>query len=106
MSRVILCLTLLAPLAGCSGPGRDRKVIGLSVLTLTNPFFKEIADNFREEAANHGYDVVAVSGDMDVAKQDRQVRDFVVRRVEAIVLCPCESRSIGPTIQHANTAGI
>jgi ribose transport system substrate-binding protein len=41
-----------------------------------------------------------------VAKQQNQVKDFIVRRVAAIVLCPCDSRSIGPAIQEANSAGI
>jgi hypothetical protein len=32
-------------------------VIGVSVLTLTNPFFKEIGDSLTAEAAPHGYEV-------------------------------------------------
>jgi ribose transport system substrate-binding protein len=96
--------------AGCSsegsGDGAARRTIGLSVLTLTNPFFKEIADTMTEEAAKHGYDVVVVSGEFDVARQDKQLDDFVVKRVDAIVLCPCDSRAIGPAIRKANAAGV
>jgi ribose transport system substrate-binding protein len=85
---------------------KTRGVIGLSVLTLTNPFFKVIADTMTEEAAKHGYEVIVTSGEFDVAKQQNQVKDFIVRRVSAIVLCPCDSRAIGPVIQEANAAGI
>ncbi|WP_435010277.1 substrate-binding domain-containing protein [Tundrisphaera lichenicola] len=87
-------------------PVAKRGTIGVSVLTLTNPFFKVIADGITEEAGKHGYDVVVTSGEFDVARQQDQVKDFIVRRVAAIVLCPCDSRSIGPAIQEANTAGI
>jgi ribose transport system substrate-binding protein len=87
-------------------PAASRGTIGLSVLTLTNPFFKEIADTMTAEAARHGYDVLAVSGEFDVAKQQNQVKDFIVRRVAAIVLTPCDSKAIGPVIQEANEAGI
>jgi len=80
--------------------------IGLSVLTMNNPFFKEIADSMAAEAAKHGYEVVAVSGDFDVAKQQNQVKDFIVQQVSVIVLCPCNSKSIGPAIKEANDAGI
>lgn len=80
--------------------------IGLSVLTMNNPFFKEIADTMTAEAAKHGYKVVAVSGDFDVAKQQNQVKDFIVKKVSAIVLCPCDSKAIGPAIREANKAGI
>jgi ribose transport system substrate-binding protein len=76
------------------------------VLTLTNPFFNEIADNLREEAGRHGYDVVVVSGEFDAARQHNQVKDFIVQKVAAIVLCPCDSKAVGPAIQEANAAGI
>jgi ribose transport system substrate-binding protein len=97
--------------SGTAAPGTAAKAekkgtIGLSVLTLTNPFFKVIADTFTEEAAKRGYDVVVVSGEFDVAKQQNQVKDFIVKKVAAIVLCPCDSRSIGPAIQEANDAGV
>jgi ribose transport system substrate-binding protein len=87
-------------------PSRDKGTIGLSVLTLTNPFFKEIADTFTAEANRRGYRVVAVSGDFDVARQQNQVKDFIVQQAAAIVLCPCDSRAIGPAIQEADAAGI
>ncbi len=83
-----------------------KGVIGLSVLTLTNPFFKEIANKMTEEAAKHGYGVTVVSGEFDVARQQNQVKDFIVSKVAAIVLTPCDSKAIGPAIQEANSAGI
>lgn len=86
--------------------GTSRGTIGLSVLTLTNPFFKEIADHFRDEVAGHGYETLVVSGELDAARQRNQVKDFIVRKVAAIVLTPCDSKSIGPVIQEANHAGI
>lgn len=84
----------------------SKGTIGISVLTLTNPFFKEIADSLTAEAAQHGYDTLVVSGELDVARQQNQVKDFIVRKVAAIVLTPCDSKSIGPVIQEANRAGI
>ncbi len=85
---------------------KSRGTIGVSVLTLTNPFFKEIADSLTAEAARHGYEVVAVSGEFDPAKQHNQVKDFLIKKVSAIVLCPCDSKAVGPAIQEANEAGI
>lgn len=83
-----------------------KRTIGLSVLTLTNPFFKEIADNMADEGKKHGYSVIVTSGEFDVAKQQNQVKDFLVKKVDAIVLTPCDSKSIGPAIEEANQAGI
>ena len=106
---LLLALVGAAALGGCARSGdtaRGRRTIGLSVLSLTNPFFIEIADNLRDEAAKHGYEVIVVSGENDVARQDKQVHDFVVRRVDAIVLSPCDSKAIGEAIRAANDAGV
>jgi ribose transport system substrate-binding protein len=85
---------------------KSAGTIGVSVLTMNNPFFKEITDSMTAEAAKHGYTIVAVSGDYDVARQQNQIKDFIVKKVNAIVLCPCDSKAIGPAIREANQAGI
>ena len=106
-TTALLAVTIL--LAGCrksDPPAATKGTIALSVLTLTNPFFKDIADSLTAEAAKHGYDVIVTSGEFDVAKQQDQVKDFLVKKVTAIVLTPCDSKSIGPAIKEANAAGI
>jgi ribose transport system substrate-binding protein len=123
-SLAILTATVLAMLTGCGSstevarispaakpvaetpksPGKGT--IGVSVLTLTNPYFKVIADTITEEAGKKGYDVIVTSGEFDVAQQQNQVKDFIVKKVAAIVLCPCDSRAIGPAIQEAGAAGV
>lgn len=90
-----------------STPGQGKSgTIGVSLLTLDNPFFKVIGDNITAEGKRRGYEAIVVSGDKDVAKQSNQIKDFIVKKVSAIVLSPCDSRSIIPVIQEANTAGI
>jgi ribose transport system substrate-binding protein len=118
-----LPLLLLLALAGCNPPAAppadgpapqpgaqpsagSRGTIGVSVLTLTNPFFKVIGDTITAEAKAHGYDTQVVSGEFNVATQQNQVKDFIVRKVAAIVLTPCDSKAIGPAIKEANEAGI
>ena len=39
---------------------KGRPLIGVSLLTLSNPFFKEIADALQSEGAKRGYDVVTM----------------------------------------------
>jgi ribose transport system substrate-binding protein len=83
-----------------------KLTIGFSALTLTNPFFKIIADEMTVEGRKHGYEVLVVSADQDVNRQTSQVEDFIVRQVSAIVLNPCDSKAIGAAIRKANDAGI
>jgi ribose transport system substrate-binding protein len=87
--------------------GRETKgVIGLSVLTLVNPGFRMMADAMEAEAAKYGYELILESGDLDPAKQKDQIENFIVQKVDAIVLCPCDSITIGTAIKEANKAGI
>jgi len=124
MRRLDCCSLLLISLVwmGCgkgesSGPrGTDvgstgesvtiKGTIGYSALTLTNPFFKVIADTMTEEALKHGYELIVVSGERDVKTQADQIDDFIVKGVAAIILNPCDSKSIGPAIKRANEKGI
>ena len=85
---------------------KAKGTIGVSLLTLDNPFFKVIGDHITAEGKKRGYETIVVSGDKDVAKQGNQIKDFIVKKVSAIVLSPCDSKSIIPVIQEANAAGI
>jgi len=116
---LVACLIL----AGCNGqPAEDaassdssaanketatsKGRIGFSALTLTNPFFRIIADTMTEEASQHGYTIAVVSADQNVVRQSEQIDEFIVQGVAAIVLNPADSVSIGEAIRRANESGI
>jgi len=100
---LILCCFLPASIAA---PPKKKATIGVSLLTMTNPFFRELGDAMKDEAAKRQMEVILTAGEFDPAKQHHQVSDFITRRVDAIVLSPCDSKSIGTAIAEANKAGI
>lgn len=109
----LLAISALSLLIGCgtsekknTSAAKLRGTLGISVMTSRNPFFNVIGEAFKAEAEKAGYQVILLSGDEDVAKQQNQVKDFLVQKVRAIVLCPCDSRAIGPVIREANDAGV
>ena len=122
MKNQTVGLILLMLLAGCnsseqstpaaatdgasSSEAAATKKIGFSALTLTNPFFKIIADTMVAAGTEAGYEVIVVSGDQDVNRQTAQIEDFIVQGVSAIVLNPCDSKAVGTAIRKANEAGI
>ena len=103
-STVILALAALL-LIGCSQKS-PRKVIGVSLLTKEHVFYRDLEKGLRSSAANYGYDLVINSGDWDLAKHQAQIENYIVQKVDAIIVCPCDSKGIGPAIQKANSAGI
>ena len=84
---------------------QGKGVIGVSVLTMTNPFFKVIGDAVAEEAGKQGYEVVVVSGDNDVPAAEPG-EGFPGQEGSGDRACPCDSKAIGPAIQEANAAGM
>lgn len=109
--KSLLLLTVLQLICACDSNQNDsvqssRPIIGVSLLTLTNPFFKDMGVAIEAEADNHGYEVVIVAGEFDPAKQQNQLADFIVKNVAAILLCPVDSKAIGTSIAQANEAGI
>ncbi|MCP4544972.1 MAG: substrate-binding domain-containing protein [bacterium] len=115
---VVLVLTIAGFLiVGCGGDGEDarntdeaasgkRAVIGVSLLTRTHPFYQALEAGLGEAARERGYELIIQAGEFDVARQKDQIENFIVRQVDAIIVSPCDSKSIGTTIQAANRAGI
>lgn len=84
----------------------SQKVIGVSLLTLQHQFYQELRDGFESTAAEYGYRPVIVSAEFDSSRQSNQIDEFIVQKVDAIVVCPCDSRSVGASIIAANQANI
>lgn len=83
-----------------------RGTIGISVQNLSNPFFKVIEDTLTREAAKHGYAVLARDAQRKIELQRDQVEEFLVKGVDAIVLCPCQTKAVGAVIRKANEKNI
>jgi len=106
--RVVGLLLTLLVLASCGGnddpPG--TKVIGVSLLTRTHDFFKDLEAGMRAEADKRGYRLIVMGADSNPTIQASQLEDFVVQNVDAIILCPCNSDTVASNLRSADEAGI
>jgi ribose transport system substrate-binding protein len=105
----------LSIFAGCGKKEESQKpattsqatvTIGVSLLTRTHPFYQDLEAGLQDAAKANGYQLLITAGEFDVAKQKDQIQDFIVRKVNAIIVSPCDSKSIGTAIKAANDAGI
>jgi len=112
---MVACLA--AMLFGCGGSdesggarsdqGQTRDItIGVSLLTRTHPFYQDLEAGLKAAADSAGFQLQVTAGEFDVAKQKDQIQDFIIQKVNAIVVSPCDSKSIGTAITAANEAGI
>ncbi len=85
---------------------KSTKTIGVSLLTRAHVFYKDLEEGLKTEAAKNGYELIVTAGDFDLGKQSNQIEDFITRKVDAIIVCPVDSRGVGPAIKKANDAKI
>src|SRR4051812_33646195 len=115
-TRVFRAFLILAVLCGVaigaacakkpSPAKRERPLIGVTLLTQTHTFYKELEDALRKEAAAQNLDLIVVACEMDPAKQAAQVEDFVAQKVDAILAAPCDSDAIVNNLASPSNAGI
>ncbi|HOZ45935.1 MAG TPA: substrate-binding domain-containing protein [Candidatus Hydrogenedentes bacterium] len=115
VARATLAVAAMAILASCGPapqqtdpqtPTAGRGKIGVTCMDLTNPFFKLIGNVMEQKAAEYGFEVVVLSGEMDPAKQNSQLADFAAQGYDAIFLNPVDSKSAGEGVKKAAEAGI
>jgi ribose transport system substrate-binding protein len=109
LTLLVAALTLATSACGGSAPApmtNARKVVGVTLLTQTHEFYKELEDGLREEAATRNIDLIVVACEMDPAKQAAQIEDFVAKKVSAILVAPCDSTAIGAQLAGPEQAGI
>jgi ribose transport system substrate-binding protein len=99
-------LILIMIMLACKSQVSYRGKIGMTCMDLTNPFFKLIGNVMEEEAEKYGYEVIPLDGNLDPARQNNQMSDFVAQGYDAIFLNPVDSKSAGEGVKKAYAAGI
>jgi ribose transport system substrate-binding protein len=111
-ARLVLLAILSLAVVSCGKQTTDSTAtgykgrIGMTCMDLTNPFFKLIANIMEAEAANYGYQVVALSAELDPAKQNNQLADFAAQDYDAVFLNPVDSKAAGEGVKKVHDAGI
>lgn len=106
---VILLIALFAPIfSSCNKGGNQQrsKVIGVALLTRGHIFYRDLEEGLIREAKKNGFELIITSAEFDLGKQIAQIEDFISRNVDAIIVCPVDSRGIGPGVRSANQAKI
>ncbi len=109
---ILLALTAIIGIAcnkstsNTASPGGDKKKIGVTLLTREHQFYKDLEAGLKEAADKNGFELIVQSGDMDLAKQQSQIENFIVQKVAAIIVCPADTKGIAPAIEKANAAKI
>lgn len=100
----VLILSFVACNKSEKQPG--SKTIGVTLLTRAHQFYKDLEEGLNAAAQQQGFKLIVVAGEWDIGRQISQIEDFVTQKVDAIIVCPVDSRGIGKGIKAANAANI
>lgn len=92
--------------ANTSKNAAAAKRIGVTLLTREDDFYRELEAGLQEAAKANNFQLLIQSGDKDLSRQQSQIDNFIVQKVEAIIVCPTDTRGIAPAIERANGANI
>ncbi len=86
--------------------GKKQLTVGVTLLTKSHPFYQELEAAMQKTAAKEGLKLNIQSAEFKMDEQQAQIENFITQQVDAIVVCPVDSKTIGGAIQRANDAKI
>jgi ABC-type sugar transport system substrate-binding protein len=90
-----------------SGAGaEDKKVVGVTLLTLESPYLVTMAKAMTAEAAKKGINLISLDPRGDVAKELSQVENLITQKVNLIIMVPVDQTSSQNAAKEVNAAGI
>jgi ribose transport system substrate-binding protein len=105
---IFLVLALLTVFA-LPAHAADKPVVGLVMKSLANEFFKTMEEGARKFAAEDGtFELIPVgmNSETDIDTQVAAMENFVVKKVDLIVVAPADSVGMVTSVKRAIDAGI
>lgn len=85
---------------------REGIVIGVSLLNMANEFIVNIKEAMETRAQELGVKLIINDAQLSADRQIQQIESFIARRVDAIILNPCEVEASSPAVDKAIQAQI
>ncbi|HYE31821.1 MAG TPA: sugar ABC transporter substrate-binding protein [Methylomirabilota bacterium] len=91
---------------GTNNSGGKKLTIGVNFETLQTEYWVAGFDAIVAELKKRNIDVVEAISDSDSNRQLQQIRTFITRKVDGIIMVPKDAKTCIPAIKAANEAGI
>jgi ribose transport system substrate-binding protein len=106
--KTLLTAGVAVALAAGPSSAKELRNIGMSVGSLSNPYFLALVEGATNAAhkINPDAKVTAVSSEYDLGKQFGQMDSFIAAGVDLILVAADDPHAIAPAVKRAQTAGI
>ncbi len=100
---ILVCLICLVMgfLKGVPLESSKMKKIGVSLLKRDDDFYRNLEKGLKEAAKKYKYEIIILSADSDEMKQQQNIDALITKKVDAIVICPVNSKGVGSIIKKA-----
>jgi ABC-type sugar transport system substrate-binding protein len=107
-TRAVLLTAALLGVVSCAPPesGEEARTVGVAFETLQTEFWVAAIGAIRSELDSRGTTMLEAIADGDANRQLEQVRGFIARGVDGVIVVPRDGQSVIPAIRAANDAGI
>ena len=102
---LLLALVVFSSCNKSAGPG-GKPTIGVAFETLQTEYWVAGFEAIKSELAKRDMQVLEAIADQDANRQLQQVKNFIARKVDGIILVPKDAKTCLPMIKAANEAGI
>lgn len=106
-------LACAALLAGCKksdapepAPQSGQLTISVAFETLQTEYWVAGFEAIRADLQKHGHGILEAVSDSDPNRQLQQVKNFITRKVDSIILVPKDAKTCLPMIKATNAANI
>jgi len=103
--RSFLITTGAAVLTGCS-QAPSKPTVGVAFETLQTEYWVASRDAIKSELDKRGAQMIEAIADGDANRQFEQVRNFIARKVDGIIIVPKDAHTVIPMIRAANNANV
>lgn len=80
--------------------------IGSTVITAQHAFYVDVIKGMEDKASEEGVELQVVDPDHDLARQTKQIQDFIQQQVDALIVYGVDPEAIVPPVEEAIEAGI
>ncbi|MCL4514483.1 MAG: substrate-binding domain-containing protein [Firmicutes bacterium] len=103
--RVMAVLLGVALLITTNATAAKKPVIGVTTITLQAEFFQEVSKGVHDAAAKYGVDILENDPQYDASRQVSAIENFMVRKVDGIIILAVDPVGVIPAIEDAVKAG-
>ena len=101
-----LGVTAVALAASGSVAGAEKFKIGISMKTLSAPYFAAQMEAAKARATELGYEVIGTDAQGKIQKQIADIEDLVTRNVKLLIVNPADADALVNSVNNASAAGV